>query len=175
MTGPACAVIGGGVMGAAAAYALARRGARVTLFEQYSSGHDHGSSHGATRLFRTAYFEHPDYVPLLKRAASLWRDLERQSGETLLELCGVLMGGNAASGLIAGTRNAAKIHSLPLNHLSRTEAAKRAPWLSFGRDMEVMIEPDAGFVYAAHKAPAPRSTIRRLFAAFTSAARASNL
>lgn len=148
MNGPACAVIGGGVMGAAAAYALARRGARVTLFEQFASGHDRGSSHGATRLFRTAYFEHPDYVPLLKRAAALWRDLERESGETLLELCGVLMAGSPVSALIAGTRNAAEIHGLPLEVLSRAEAAKRAPWLSPGNDMEVMIEPDAGFVYA---------------------------
>lgn len=148
MSGPACAVIGGGIMGAAAACALARRGARVTLFEQFASGHDRGSSHGATRLFRTAYFEHPDYVPLLQRAAALWRDLERDSGERLLELCGVLMAGNPASGLIAGTRNAAEIHGLPLRQLSRAEAAKRAPWLSPGADMDVMIEPDAGFVYA---------------------------
>ena len=81
-----CAVIGAGVIGAAAAYALARRGARVTLFDQHALGHDRGSSHGASRLFRTAYFEHADYVPLLRRAAEGWRALERASGETLLEM-----------------------------------------------------------------------------------------
>ena len=148
MTGLSCAVIGGGVMGAAAAYALARRGARVTLFEQFAFGHHHGSSHGATRLFRTAYFEHPDYVPLLRRAAEGWRALERGSGETLFIPCGVLMAGNAASGLMAGTRNAAEIHGLRLDDLTAAETAARFPWLSLGPGMEAMIEPDAGFVYA---------------------------
>ena len=104
MTALSCAVIGGGVMGAAAAYALARRGARVTLFEQFSFGHDRGSSHGPTRLFRTAYFEHPDYVPLLKLSAAQWRTLERDSGERLLDMTGVLMAGGADTLLIAGSR-----------------------------------------------------------------------
>ncbi|PQA85710.1 N-methyl-L-tryptophan oxidase [Hyphococcus luteus] len=146
--GPHCAVVGAGIMGAAAAYALARRGARVTLFEQFPFGHDRGSSHGATRLFRTAYFEHPDYVPLLKRAAMLWRELEEEAHETLFEMTGVFMAGRADSGLIAGTSLAAEQHGLHLHRLSRAEARKRFFWFALDDDMEAMIEPDAGFVYA---------------------------
>ncbi len=142
------AVIGAGVMGASAAYALARRGADVTIFEQFSAGHDRGSSHGATRLFRTAYFEHPDYVPLLKRAAAGWRDLEKASGETLLEMCGVLLAGRADSKTVAGTRLAAKAHGLSLHNISSQEAQKRFFWFDFDPDMEMLIEPAAGFVYA---------------------------
>lgn len=148
MTGIACAVIGGGIIGVAAACALAKRGARVTVFEQYAFNHDRGSSHGATRLFRTAYFEHPDYVPLLKRAAEGWRELESESRETLFAPCGVLMAGNPASGLMAGTRNAAEIHGLRLDNLTRAELASRFAWFAPGAGMEAMIEPDAGFVYA---------------------------
>lgn len=135
-------------MGAAAAYALARRGADVTVFEQFTAIHDRGSSHGATRLFRTAYYEHPNYVPLLKRAGSLWRDLEKASGERLLEMCGVFMAGPAGGSLIAGTRQAAKEHNLPLHAISNAEAEKRFFWFNLDPGMEMLIEPDAGIIYA---------------------------
>lgn len=148
MTALSCAVIGGGVMGAAAAYALARRGARVTLFEQFSFGHDRGSSHGPTRLFRTAYFEHPDYVPLLKLSAAQWRTLERDSGERLLDMTGVLMAGGADTLLIAGSRQAAADHGLALETLTRAEAKRRFPSLVLAAGMDVLLEPAAGFVYA---------------------------
>ncbi len=76
------AVIGAGMTGSSAALHLARRGAKVTLFDQFPFGHDRGSSHGATRLFRTAYCEHPNYVPILQRALLMWRELETAAGET---------------------------------------------------------------------------------------------
>src|SRR6266851_2418815 len=61
-------VIGLGADGGAAAAHLARRGARVLGIEAFSRGHTNGSSGGLTRVIRLAYYEHPDYVPLLKRA-----------------------------------------------------------------------------------------------------------
>ena len=61
-------VVGGGAMGAASAYQLARRGVSVRLFEQFAMGHELGSSHGYSRIIRRAYFEAPDYVPLVDRA-----------------------------------------------------------------------------------------------------------
>src|SRR2546430_14376938 len=66
-------VLGLGAMGSAAAYHLARRGVRVAGIEQYTPAHDRGSSHGRSRIIREAYFEHPDYVPLIQRAYELWR------------------------------------------------------------------------------------------------------
>ena len=83
------AIIGLGVMGSAAAAALARRGRRVVGIERFAALHDRGSSHGATRVIRLGYFEHPSYVPLLRAAYPLWRDLEARSGERLLSVTGI--------------------------------------------------------------------------------------
>ena len=69
-------VIGVGGMGSAAVYELARRGLRVLGLEQHDIPHDRGSSHGVNRIIRLAYWEHPAYVPLLRRAYELWRELE---------------------------------------------------------------------------------------------------
>src|SRR3989442_14438459 len=82
-------------MGAMSAWRLAARGARVIGFERFRPGHDRGSSHGDTRIFRTAYFESPEYVPLLQRAHGLWRQLEKESGAELLTLTGGLALGPA--------------------------------------------------------------------------------
>jgi hypothetical protein len=71
------AFIGVGTMGSAACYHLAKRGAKVLGLEQFSIPHDRGSSHGQTRIIRKAYYEHPDYVPLLHRAYQRWYDLEQ--------------------------------------------------------------------------------------------------
>src|SRR5580704_14424195 len=80
-------VIGVGGMGSAAACELARRGARVLGLEQFSLGHDQGSSHGHTRIIRQAYHEHPDYVPLVQRAYQGWYRLEQRQGVHLLTSC----------------------------------------------------------------------------------------
>src|SRR5205085_11325703 len=81
-------VIGIGSMGSAAAYHLAKRGKRVLGLEQFNIGHDLGSAHGVNRIIRLAYAEHPAYVPLLRRAYKLWRDLERLAKERLLFITG---------------------------------------------------------------------------------------
>src|SRR4029077_7314376 len=77
-------ILGTGGVGSAAAYHLAKRGAKVLGIDQFPGGHDRGSSHGETRVIRQAYFEHPDYVPLLLRAYELWRKLEQEARVDLL-------------------------------------------------------------------------------------------
>ena len=72
-------VIGGGAMGSATAWALARRGRQVTLLEQFGPGHRNGASHGTTRNFNPGYAD-PDYVAMLAEAARLWNELETDSG-----------------------------------------------------------------------------------------------
>ena len=69
-------VVGLGAMGSAALYQLARRGVRAVGVERLVPGHDQGSSHGESRIIRLGYFEHPSYVPLLRRTYALWRELE---------------------------------------------------------------------------------------------------
>ena len=70
-------VIGTGGIGSAALYHLASRGLDAIGLDRFPGGHDRGSSHGQTRIIRQAYFEHPNYVPLLTRAYELWDDLEQ--------------------------------------------------------------------------------------------------
>ena len=77
------AVIGLGATGSAALMNLARRGVRAVGIEQFTPGHDKGSSHGETRIIRLGYFEHPSYVPLLRRTYALWRELEAAAGRSL--------------------------------------------------------------------------------------------
>src|SRR3954462_3725283 len=106
-------VIGGGAMGCATAWQLARRGVNVRLIEQYAIGHELGSSHGYSRIIRRAYFEHPDYVPLVDRAYELWRSLEQDSGESLLKITGIVEMGSAEGPLLKGSSLSCAQHSIP--------------------------------------------------------------
>ena len=83
-------VLGVGGVGSATLEQLSRRGLKVLGLDRFPPGHDRGSSHGRTRLIRQAYFEHPDYVPLLRRTYDLWADLSKRCGKTLYHQVGVL-------------------------------------------------------------------------------------
>ena len=95
-------VCGLGAMGSAALYELARRGKRVLGIDRFPPGHDRGSSHGETRIIRLAYFEHPSYVPLLRRAYELWRALEAEAARPLLHITGIVEIGTAGRRTGAG-------------------------------------------------------------------------
>src|SRR3954462_3363201 len=95
-------VVGLGGMGSAILAHCAARGARVIGLEQFARGHDLGSSTGKTRMIRKAYFEDPASVPLARRAYELWPAFERDAGEQLLRLTGVLAVGRETSEIIAG-------------------------------------------------------------------------
>src|SRR3954469_5269092 len=82
------AIIGAGVMGLATAWALKRRGHEAVVYEQFHVGNPHGSSHGRSRIFRLAYAE-DEYVRLAQEALGLWRELEAETGETVLDLQGL--------------------------------------------------------------------------------------
>ena len=86
-------VVGVGGMGSATVYHLARRGYRVLGLERFDIPHERGSSHGVTRIIRLAYYEHPAYVPLLRRAYELWRELQALAGEELLVITGSIDAG----------------------------------------------------------------------------------
>src|SRR6516164_5672527 len=119
-------------MGSATACELARRGRRVLALEQFAVGHDQGSSHGHTRIIRQAYYEHPDYVPLVQRASERWHDLEQRQGRQLLTACPCLSIGPPAGELIAGVRRSAEEHRLPIESLSPSDLRERYPMFTFG-------------------------------------------
>lgn len=140
-------VIGVGGMGSAASCELARRGRRVLALEQFALGHDLGSSHGQTRIIRKAYYEHPDYVPLVCRAFERWYDLEQQQGVHLLSECPCLSIGRTDSAMIAGVRASAAQHHLPVETLPAAEMRRRFPAFRFGEDYLGVLEKSAGFLY----------------------------
>lgn len=145
---PKIAVIGAGMAGSSAAMHLSKRGAKVTLFDQFSFGHEMGSSHGATRLFRTAYFEHPNYVPILQRAMAMWKEFEKEAGETLFVQAGVLEAGPPDGFLLTGLNAAIEQHDLPVIHLDRGALKREHPLLTLPSSFEAIFEHEAGFVFA---------------------------
>jgi sarcosine oxidase len=142
------AVIGLGVMGSAALAALARRGARAVGIDRFTPGHDRGSSHGATRVIRQGYFEHPSYVPLVRAAYPLWRALEARSGVPLLTVTGILEMGTPGSELVAGTLQSARQHGLPHDMLDAAGVMKRFPAFRVPDDFIGVFQPDGGFLRA---------------------------
>ena len=106
-------VIGVGGAGSAAVYELAKRGKRVLGLERYDIPHDMGSSHGYTRIIRLAYYEHPSYVMLLRRAYELWREIETHVGEQLLHITGSIDAGPADSWVFKGSWQSCLDHNLP--------------------------------------------------------------
>jgi sarcosine oxidase len=122
-------VVGVGAMGAAACSALARRGVAVLGLERFDVPHELGSSGGRTRLIRKAYYEHPDYVPLLHSAYRGWDELAQRTGERVFERCGCLFLGPPDTALIRGTRASAARHGLAVEALAAREVTAR--WSQF--------------------------------------------
>src|SRR5262245_23488848 len=114
-------IIGLGGMGSATAAELARRGWRVLGLEQFDRGHALGSSHSHTRIIRTAYFEHPDYVPLCRAAFAGWYDLEQRTGRQLLIDCPGLTLRPTDGELVSGVMAAARQHNLEVDSLNYDE------------------------------------------------------
>jgi sarcosine oxidase len=138
------AIAGLGGMGSAIAAHCARRGASVIGLEQFGPAHDLGSSHGKSRMIRKAYFEDAAYVPLVLRSYELWRALERETGDQLLRITGVLSGGEENSEIISGTKRAAAQHDLSIEVLSREQVSKRYPGVKLLENEVALFEPDGG-------------------------------
>jgi sarcosine oxidase len=139
-------IIGLGAMGSAAAYHLAKRNVKVLGLDQFSIPHDKGSSHGHTRMIRMAYYEHPHYVPLLRRAYELWHELDKDAGERVLHVTGGLYMGPPNGPVVHGTLEAATLHGLPHTLLDRRELHRKFPHFTVPDDYVGVIEPNAGFL-----------------------------
>ena len=139
-------VIGAGGVGTAAMFHLAQSQARVLGLDRFPPGHDRGSSHGRTRIIRQAYYEHPDYVPLLFRAYELWAELGRRIGRPLLHEIGLLQAGPAESGVLAGVRRSATQHRLSIDELSAAELMRRFPGFQVPDGWSGLFERRAGYL-----------------------------
>ena len=139
-------VIGLGGMGSAALYQLAQRGKRVLGIEQFGIAHDKGSSHGVTRIIRLAYHEHPSYVPLMRRAYELWRDLEASASEQILHITGSIDAGPPGSSYFSGSLQSCEEHDLPHETLTSAELAKRFPGYSLPSETMAVFQDQGGFL-----------------------------
>jgi sarcosine oxidase len=141
-------IVGLGAMGSASLYHLARRKLRVIGIERFEPGHDRGSSHGETRIIRLGYFEHPSYVPLLRRAYRLWRELEAEASQRLLHITGIIEIGPPAGIVVAGTLAASRMHGLPHEVLDARETMRRFPAFRLPDDYVAVLQADGGFLAA---------------------------
>ncbi|MEX1040816.1 MAG: N-methyl-L-tryptophan oxidase [Pirellulaceae bacterium] len=139
-------VIGLGGVGSAAAWHLARRGLRVLGFDRFDPPHDHGSSHGQSRVIRKAYFEHPNYVPLLQAAYQAWHELEQASAQSLYFPVGLLEVGPVDGVIIPGILASAAEHQLPIERLSAAEIHARWPGVRVTEGDVGLFESEAGYL-----------------------------
>lgn len=137
-------VIGGGVVGAAAARSLAARGARVLLVEQHARGHHNGSSHGATRIFRQGYAD-AEYVELTTRALAGWEALERTLGRELIVRTGAVDHGRPEQ--VDAIADALDAAGIPNERLTPEQAAARWPGIAF--EGHVLTHTSAGRIRSA--------------------------
>ncbi|MCY3756147.1 MAG: FAD-dependent oxidoreductase, partial [Acidobacteria bacterium] len=149
MPGYDVAIIGLGAMGSFTALELAGRGASVIGFDRFSPPHEKGSHGGETRAFRTIYTEHPDYVPLMKRALEHWERLAADSRPELLTWTGVLSLGEAGSPLLEGIRQSAAVYGLPVQSLSADEVRRRFPALNPPGNFTGLLDGRAGLIDVA--------------------------
>src|SRR5262249_42056100 len=140
------AVLGLGAMGSFACFELARRGLRVAGFDQFFPPHSRGSHSGDTRVFRVAYSEHPNYVPLAQRAGELWDRHSLSFGAPLLTRSGMLSMGLPDGDLISGIRASVRIHTLPIEELTPAEIRLRYPGLAPPDNYCGIYEAAAGWV-----------------------------
>ncbi len=139
-------VIGVGSMGSAACWYLSKRGYKVLGLEQFEIPHEHGSHFGQSRIIRQAYFEHPDYVPLLERAYTNWREFEMQSNTKLYHETGIVYFGQPQHATMEGVRESASLYSVLVHKLNGEESSLQFPYFTIPSDFETLVEPHAGFL-----------------------------
>ncbi|HET9693151.1 MAG TPA: N-methyl-L-tryptophan oxidase [Steroidobacteraceae bacterium] len=139
-------VLGVGAMGSAACHHLARRGRRVLGIEHFGIAHARGSSHGVNRIIRLAYHEHESYVPLVRRAYELWRELEQQSGAHLLHLTGSVDASTAEDAIAAGALRVCTRFGIDHELYTGAELSLRFPGLQLPADHVALYQPEGGFL-----------------------------
>ena len=141
-----CIVIGVGGMGSSTLYNLAKRGRRVLGLEQFDIPHAEGSSHGVNRIIRLAYYEHPSYVPLLRRAYELWSDIESVTGEQLLYKTGSIDTAPSGHEVFEGSLESCLLHDIPHRVLNHAQINEEFPGYQLPPGHMGLLQGDGGFV-----------------------------
>jgi sarcosine oxidase len=153
-------VVGGGVMGCAAASSLAREGHRVLLLERHSIGNGLGSSHGQARIIRLAYST-AGYIALCRAAYPAWRSLEAETDTSLIHPTGGLDFGRPERASWSYTRSALAEARVPVEELDGAEIRRRFPQFNLPENIVALYQPDAGVLHADRCIAALADTARR--------------
>ena len=141
-----CIVIGVGAMGSSTLYNLAKRGRQVLGLEQFDIPHAEGSSHGVNRIIRLAYYEHPSYVPLLRRAYELWSEIESIAGEQLIYKTGSIDTAPAGHEVFEGSLESCLLHDIPHRVLNHAQINEQFPGYQLPLGHMGILQQDGGFV-----------------------------
>lgn len=139
-------VIGVGSMGAPTSYYLAERGLKVLGLEQFDIPNQKSSHGGQSRLIRKAYFENPDYVPLLELAYANWKAFEERTNSQYYYPTGLLYSGMSNEELLSGLVQSSNIYQVPLEEFDTVKQTSEIPQFQLPNRYTTILEPDAGFV-----------------------------
>jgi sarcosine oxidase len=141
-------IIGAGTFGGSLAWRLARAGDDVTLVDQFAPGDPRATSGGETRLIRSSHGADAAYTASARRASTLWRELEAETGADLLMECGMAWFAHREGGWESASERTLADQRIPVERLDPDTAARRFPSLGVD-DLEfVLWEPDAGVLRA---------------------------
>ncbi|MFZ0699997.1 MAG: N-methyl-L-tryptophan oxidase [Thermoplasmata archaeon] len=140
-------VVGAGALGSSIAFYMSHLHGRTLVLERYHENHPFGSSHGKTRILRTAYSEGAAYVPLVLRARRLWKRLERENEREIFRPTGVLMAASSDSPSLASARESARRYGLPSEVLDSDEARDRFPAFQFDPQDAILWDPEGGVLF----------------------------
>lgn len=142
------AIIGGGTMGIATAYYLAKKKQKVLVIDQFSIPNLFGSHHGETRILRLGYGNGGTYVPLVKESLSLWKELEKETGKTLFNETGAISVGYPGSDFVKETIDSSIKYNLAYEELDAKALMERWPGISVPEDYVACYDPHSGFLYS---------------------------
>jgi sarcosine oxidase len=140
-------VVGAGAMGSASAYFLSKVAGSTLVLERFHENHTLGSSHGRTRILRTAYAEGAAYVPLVLRARRLWQQLGAAAQQEIFRPTGVILAGRSDSAALGRAQASARRWKLPHERLDARDAAQRFPPFRFAPEEEVLWDPQGGVLF----------------------------
>jgi len=141
-----CIVIGVGGMGSSAVHNLAKRGQKVLGIEKFDIPHTEGSSHGVNRIIRLAYYEHPSYVPLLRRAYEMWEEIQTDADEQLLYKVGSIDTAPSGHEVFEGSLESCLLHDIPHEVLNHQQINDRFPGYQMPPGQMGLYQRDGGFV-----------------------------
>src|SRR5262249_27142037 len=125
-----------------------RAGDEVTLVDQFEPGDVRATSGGETRLIRCGHGADADYTRSARRARTLWRELEAETGADLLSECGVVWFAHGDAGWEDESLRVLTDLGIPAEREDVAVTAERFPSFNGGDLAWSLYEPEAGVLRA---------------------------